>query len=83
MPTGPPRSDTFWHPDIKPIVEEKAQMTAVETHVQNFFDSVRTRKEPNCPVEVAAAAVAGPHLANLAMMRRTQVRLPPGYLAKA
>ena len=83
VPSGPPKTDTFWRPDVKPIVEEKAEMTAVETHVQNFFDCVRSRKDPNCTVEMAAAAVAGPHLANLAMTRRTQARLPPGYLAKA
>jgi hypothetical protein len=28
---------------------------------------MRTRQEPNCPVEIAAAAVAGPHMANKAM----------------
>jgi predicted dehydrogenase len=38
---------------------------AVEAHQQNFLDCVRSRKEPNCPVAIAAAAVAGPHMANL------------------
>jgi hypothetical protein len=57
-------------------------MTAVETHVQNFFDCIKSRKDPNCPVEAAAAAVAGPHLANLAMERQTRVTLPEGYLSK-
>jgi predicted dehydrogenase len=37
---------------------------AAEAHQQNFLECVRTRKEPNCPVEIAAAAVAGPHMAN-------------------
>ena len=73
-------TDTFWTPAIKPIVDEKAQMTAVETHVQNFFESIKSRKDPNCPVEVAAAAVAGPHLANIAMEKKTRVTLPEGYL---
>jgi hypothetical protein len=27
---------------------------------------MKTRQEPNCPVRIAAQAVAGPHLANLA-----------------
>ena len=75
-----PHGDTFWTPDVTPMVEEKAQMTAVETHVQNFFDCIKTRKDPNCTVEIAAAAVSGPHLANLAMDRKTSVRLPGGYL---
>lgn len=79
VPTGRRNTPEFWTPDIKPIVEEKAQMTAVETHVQNFFDSIRSRQEPNCPVEVAAAAVAGPHLANIAMDKKTRAVLPAGY----
>ena len=44
---------------MKPTVDEKAQMTAVETHVQNFFDSIKSRQDPNCPVEVAAAPSPG------------------------
>jgi hypothetical protein len=28
---------------------------------------MKTRQDPNCTVEIAAAAVAGPHMANLAM----------------
>jgi len=80
VPTGPRGSETMWNPNIKPIVDEKAQMTAVETHVQNFFESIKSRKDPNCPVEVAAAAVAGPHLANQAMERKTRVTLPENYL---
>jgi predicted dehydrogenase len=79
VPTGRRNTPEFWTPDIKPIVEEKAQMTAVETHVQNFFDSIKSRQDPNCPVEVAAAAVAGPHLANIAMEKKTRAVLPSGY----
>jgi predicted dehydrogenase len=80
VPTGPRGSDTFWRPDIQPILEEKAQMTAVETHVQNFFECIKSRKEPNCTVEIAAAAVAGPHLANVAMFGKKRAELPANYL---
>jgi predicted dehydrogenase len=38
----------------------------IEPHIQNFMDCVRSRKEPNAPVEVGASAVSAPHLANLA-----------------
>jgi predicted dehydrogenase len=82
VPTGPRGAPDMWRPDITPLVEEKAQMTAVETHVQNFFDCVKSRKDPNCPVEVAAAAVAGPHLANIAMEKKTRAMLPQGYADK-
>jgi predicted dehydrogenase len=47
---------------------------APEAHQQNFLDCIRTRQEPNCPVEIAAAAVAGPHMANLAYREERQVR---------
>lgn len=47
----------------------------LETHVQNFFDCIRSRKEPNCPVEVGASAVSGPHLANVAFHKGRQAKL--------
>ena len=45
----------------------------VESHIQNFMDCMKSRKQPNCTVDIAARAVAGPHLANLAMLKKTQV----------
>ena len=50
----------------------------VEAHIQNFMDCLKSRKQPNCTVEIAAAAVAGPHLANLAMYQGRKVRLENG-----
>jgi predicted dehydrogenase len=47
----------------------------IETHIQNFLDCVRSRKEPNAPVEVGASAVSAPHLANLAYHQERRVRL--------
>ena len=44
-----------------------------EAHQQNFLDCIRSRKEPNCPVETAAAAVAGPHMANLAYREERKI----------
>lgn len=51
----------------------KAEMTAEERdrdsmveHQRNFLDCIRSRQQPNCTVEIAAAAVAGPHMANIA-----------------
>ena len=52
----------------------------VESHIQNFLDCMKSRNQPNCTVDIAARAVAGPHLANQAMLKKTQVRLPAGYL---
>jgi hypothetical protein len=45
------------------------------------MDCMKSRQQPNCPVEIAAAAVAGPHLGNLAMFGHKQAKLPAGYLA--
>ena len=63
-----------WKRGAEPIYEESAPVP-VESHVQNFLDSMKSRKDPNCTVEIAAAAVAGPHLANQALLQKKQVRL--------
>ena len=47
----------------------------IEAHIQNFLDCVRSRKEPNAPVEVGASAVSAPHLANVAFHQGRQVKL--------
>lgn len=62
-----------WKEGATPIYQ-KAAPVPLEPHVQNFLDSVRARKEPNCPVEVAAAAVAGPHMANIAWREGRKVK---------
>jgi len=48
----------------------------IETHIQNFLDCVKSRKEPNAPVEVGASAVSAPHLANLAFKQNRRVQMP-------
>jgi predicted dehydrogenase len=63
-----------WKKSAPPDIEE-ASPVPVEAHVQNFTDCMRSRKQPNCPVEIAAQAVSGPHLANLAMFRERKVYL--------
>ncbi len=57
-----------WQRTNEPLYREQAPVPT-ESHIQNFLDCVRSRQEPNCPVEVAAQAVAGPHMANLAMFK--------------
>jgi predicted dehydrogenase len=56
-------------------VQSMAAPIPIETHIQNFMDCVRSRKEPNAPVEVGASAVSAPHLANLAFHQERQVKL--------
>ena len=55
-----------WKRDAPPIKQAQAPVP-MEPHIQNFFDCMKTRQDPNCTVEIAAAAVAGPHMANLAL----------------
>jgi predicted dehydrogenase len=55
------------------LVAEEADRDSSLAHQQNFLDCVRSRKEPNCTVEIAAAAVAGPHMANIALRENRKV----------
>jgi predicted dehydrogenase len=72
----PGTSATPWSQEgaDKPI-KEIAESDEPEVHQQDFLDAIRSRRQPNCPIEVAAAAVAGPHLANLAYRQEKKVRL--------
>ena len=63
-----------WKRNAEPAFQEKLPVP-IESHIQNFLDCVRSRQEPNCPVRIAAQAVAGPHLANQAFLRGTKVQL--------
>jgi len=66
--------DEPWKANKPPIHEQKAPVP-IESHIQNFLDCVKSRRQPNCPVEVGQRAVAGPHLANIALQKSTQAHL--------
>lgn len=63
-----------WHQNRDPIFMGRAPVP-VEPHIQNFMDCMRSRKQPNCTVEIAAQAVSGPHLANLALFGGRKVTM--------
>jgi hypothetical protein len=63
-----------WNKNPEPIVRVKLAVP-LEAHVQNFLDCIKSRKDPNAPVEVGMKAVAGPHLANIAFKQKRQVTL--------
>ncbi|GAC1659380.1 MAG: Gfo/Idh/MocA family oxidoreductase [Vulcanimicrobiaceae bacterium] len=46
-------------------------------HMQNFFDCIKSRKEPNAPVEAGIAAARAGHIANLAYHGAGQISWPP------
>ena len=60
---------------VPQVVKEIHKRLGSVEHVQNFIDCCRTRKEPNAPVEVGHSAVAGPHLANVALLQKTRAKL--------
>jgi len=71
----PGPSTTPWAMKGQPeLTYREADRDSPVRHLENFLACVRLRKEPNCPVEVAAAAVAGPHMANLAWREGRKVK---------
>jgi hypothetical protein len=54
-----------WPANREPA-EQMAAPIPIEPHIQNFLDCIKSRQEPNAPVEVGASAVSAPHLANVA-----------------
>ena len=68
-----------WNKQPGPSMEEKAPVP-IEPHLQNFLDCLSSRRQPNCTVDIAARAVAGPHLANVAFFKHKEARLGPDLL---
>jgi predicted dehydrogenase len=60
-----------------PVLKADSFRDGTIDHMQNFFDCVRTRKEPNAPVETGVAAARAGHFANLAYHRGGQIAWPP------
>lgn len=59
-----------------PVLKADSFRDGTIDHLQNFFDCVRNRKEPNAPVETGVAAARAGHIANLAYQRGGQVAWP-------
>ena len=60
-----------------PVVKADSFRDGTITHMQNFFDCVKSRKEPNAPVETGIAAARAGQIANLAYQRGGQISWPP------
>jgi predicted dehydrogenase len=60
-----------------PVLKEESFRDGTITHMQNFFECVKTRKEPNAPVEAGVAAARAGQIANLAYHRNGQITWPP------
>jgi predicted dehydrogenase len=49
-----------------PVLTAKSYRDGTISHIENFFDCVKTRKEPNAPVETGVAAARAGQIANWA-----------------
>jgi predicted dehydrogenase len=59
-----------------PVLKEDCFRDGTITHMQNFFDCVKSRQEPNAPVEAGVAAARAGQIANLAYRGSGQIAWP-------
>ena len=59
-----------------PVVRAESFQDGTLDHVQNFFDCVKSRKEPNAPVETGVVAARAGQIVNLAYQRSGQITWP-------
>jgi predicted dehydrogenase len=59
-----------------PVMKADSFQDGTIDHMQNFFDCVRSRREPNAPVEAGVAAARAGQIANLAYRRSGQISWP-------
>ena len=64
---------SIFHENVKadrnPVLKEESVEDGTTPHIANFFDCIKTRKEPNAPVETGIAAARAGHVGNLAYHR--------------
>lgn len=60
-----------------PVVKADSFRDGTISHMQNFFECVKSRKEPNAPVETGVAAARAGQIANVAYQRTGQISWPP------
>ena len=68
-----------WKANKEPVMTYRGGIP-VETHIDNFLECIKTRKQPNCTAEIAQRAIAGPHLANIAFRQGRKAHLAADLL---
>jgi len=58
------------------VLSEHSFRDGTISHMENFFECVKTRKEPNAPVETGVAAARAGHIGNLAYHHGGQLAWP-------
>ena len=59
-----------------PVLAEHSVRDGTITHMENFFHCIKSRKEPNAPVEAGVAAARAGHIGNMAYLHGGQVNYP-------
>lgn len=59
-----------------PVLMDHSFRDGTISHMENFFDCVKSRKEPNAPVETGVAAARAGHIGNLAYQHGGQTAWP-------
>jgi predicted dehydrogenase len=59
-----------------PVLKEESYRDGTIDHVLNFFQCVKSRKEPNAPVVTGIAAARAGHICNLAYKKNAQISWP-------
>ena len=54
-------------------VKDLGQTDMVVSHLENFFSCVKSRKQPNCPLEAGDQAAVPCHLATMSLRQKRQV----------
>ena len=52
--------------DRNPVLKEESFEDGTTPHMKNFFECIKSRKDPNAPVETGIAAARAGHIGNLA-----------------
>lgn len=64
-------------PEAKPAEEKKEYNDLTQLHMQNFFDCMRSRKQPNAPFEIGFRAAIACQMAITSYRRQSTVRWDP------
>jgi len=59
-----------------PVLTERSFRDGTISHLENFFECIKTRKEPNASVETGVAAARAGHIGNMAHQNAGQVAWP-------
>ena len=62
--------------DKNPTVTAHNVLDGTVSHMENFFECIKSRKEPNAPVETGVSAARAGHIANLAHQKGGQISWP-------